>query len=127
MSKFAVTSTDNLSGLWAVRAFRCLCRVVFASDFGGINLRGRQLQLHLLHRCPNNLRDGKNTEPFVVRRDDVPRRMVCACFLHRVLNGRDVVWPKLALGVVRLTDLLLPRRIVEPLLEAGKLFLRADV
>jgi hypothetical protein len=66
--------------------------------------------------------------PFVVGRDDEPRRgsvEVCAKAPRRRPPGNAS--QSLAVGVVRLADLPLPRRVFEPLAEALQLLVAADV
>ena len=59
--------------------------------------------------------------------DGITYQGACAVehFSSIVLVGLDVVVPELALLVVALADLPVPRRIVEPLLEALELLLGA--
>jgi len=90
-------------------------------------MRRRQLQAHLVHGIGNDLRYRKVAEPLVVRRNDIPGRSLRAGQGHGVLIRIHVLRPQLALGIVAVTDLPIPRRIVESLGEAGQLLLRADV
>ena len=97
--------------------------VILAADVRDIDLRRRQLQSHVLHGVGDDLRHREIAEPFVVGRDDEPRRVLGARQRHGILVGRDVFRPQLALGIVALADLPVPRRIVEPLREARELLL----
>src|SRR5262249_37067524 len=94
---------------------------------GDIHLRRRELQPHLLQRVRDDLRDGEIAKPLVVGRDDVPGRVLRARLLHGVLERLDVGGPELALGVVGLADLPVAPGVLEPLVEAGELLLRADM
>ena len=63
----------------------------------------------------------------MVRWNDVPGSPLRARQRNGILVSLDVLRPQFALGVVALADLPLPRRIIEALLEALKLLLRADM
>ena len=47
--------------------------------FRHVERRRRELHVHLLERLDDDLRDGEVAEPFVVRRDDEPRRLARCC------------------------------------------------
>ena len=120
--------------LWRRRPGSAAClrlalalRVVEPPDLVEIDGRLRQLQFHVFHRVGDDLRDREIAEPFVVRRNDVPRRVLLRAVRERILESVDVVVPVVALAVVRRADLPLPSGIVEPLLEAGKLLVLRDV
>ena len=91
--------------------------MVFAPDVFDVDPRGRQFQPHVAHGVRDDLRDSEVPKPLVVRRDDVPRRVARAGLLQGVLERGDVLRPELALGVVGLADLPVPRRIVQPFFE----------
>ncbi len=63
----------------------------------------------------------------MVGRNHIPRGVLRARPFHSVLERLDVVRPQLALRVVGLADFPVPRRVIEPLLEALELLLGADV
>src|SRR5271166_588907 len=63
------------------------------------------------------------SEPLVVRRDPVPRRLARAGRVHRVLERLDVVVPQRPFRIIGFADLPVARRVVEALREARELLL----
>jgi hypothetical protein len=102
-------------------------RVVLAANIRDVDVRRRQLQPHVVHRVRDDLRYREVAEPLVVCRNDVPGGVLRARQGHGVLVRVHVLRPQLAFGVVAFADLPIPRRVVEPLLEARQLLFRADV
>src|SRR5579862_8413818 len=82
-----------------------LSRVIFAPFLCDVHMGWRQLQTHLVHRVGDNLRYREIAEPFVVGRDDVPRRTLRTCPRQSILIRLDIFWPKLAFGIVAFADL----------------------
>ena len=101
--------------------------VILAPDFREIDRRLGIAEAEVVHRAGHDLRHCQVPEPLVVRRNDVPGRMLGAGRRHGVLEGRDVVVPQRALGIVRLADLPVACRILEAFGETGELRVAIDV
>src|ERR1700745_190659 len=93
--------------------------MVFAANVRDIHVGWRQFQAPLMHRISYNLRHGEIAKPLVVRGNNIPWRALgagrCNCLLVRL----HILRPQLSFGVVAFADLPMPRRILEPLREAG--------
>jgi len=62
-----------------------------------IDRRLWQLELHVFHRVGNDLRDSEIPESFVVRRNNVPRRIFGRALGKCRFESADVLVPKFAL------------------------------
>jgi hypothetical protein len=101
--------------------------VILAADVIEVDRRRGRFHAHVLHGGADDLRDREVAEPLVVRRDHVPRGALGRAFGQHVFVCRHVVVPEGPFLVVRIADLPLPRRVVEPLLEALELLVFRDV
>ena len=101
--------------------------MIFAPNVRDVHGWLRELHVHIFHRLDNDFRNSKVPEPFVIRRNDEPRSVFSAGLVKHILERLRVVIPESAFLVVGVTDLPLTRRVIQPLLESGKLFLFRDV
>jgi hypothetical protein len=89
--------------------------VILPADIGEVHRRRRKRELEIVHRVSDHLRHCEIAEPLMIRRDHVPGGVLLAGRLDRILERLVVLVPERALGVVRLADLPVAMRIVEPL------------
>ena len=92
-----------------------------------IDLRVGHLHPQVLQGGGHDLRIGQVAEPLVVRRNDVPGRVLGTGSGKHVLEGLRVGVPVLSLLVVVLADLPVPGGVVEPPLETFQLLFSADM
>src|SRR5262245_19932212 len=101
--------------------------MVLAPDRFEIDLRGGDLEVHVVQGVCDYLRNDQVAEPLPVGGNDVPGRFLGAGQPQCVLECLGIVVPQFALGIVAFADLPIPLRIIEPGSEALQLFLRADM
>src|ERR1700691_3835195 len=101
--------------------------MVLPADVGQINSGFWELHFQRFQMLDDDAGYGKIPEPLVIGGDDEPRRLLCAAPRNRLVIGFDIFAPEAALLVVRLADLPMLRRVLEPLLEALQLLLLGDV
>ena len=101
--------------------------VILAPDLFDIDGRLRHLDVHGFQRRHDDLRYGNIAEPFVVRGDHEPRRLLCIAFGEDIVVCPFIVVPAFTLGVIRFADLPAFSGIIEPLLESLQLLILADV
>jgi len=105
----------------------CARSVILPANQFYVDRRLGHLHVEIFHRGAHDLRDRQVSEPFVIRRDDVPRRIFLAGLREHVLIGFHVVVPEFALFVVTIADLPVVRFIVQSRAESHELLFRADV
>src|SRR6266436_4080483 len=101
--------------------------MIHLPDRGDVDRRFRHLHPDILERRADDLRDREIAEPFVIRRNDIPGRVLGGELPQYVLIGGYIVIPEVALLVVCIADLPSPCRIVETLLETLQLLFLGDV
>src|SRR5271166_3578394 len=99
----------------------------FARDFLNVNRRLGELHAERLECLRNDPRNGEITEPFIVRWDDEPGRVLRARLANGIFVGGNVIVPQFPLRIVVFTDLPVSGRVVETPTEAYELLLWADV
>ncbi len=101
--------------------------MIFSADFGEIYCRLWERYVELLHCLHDDFRNRDVAEPFVVRGDDEPRRVLGAALAEYDFIGLLVIEPVLSFRIIRFANLSAPRRIVQSLLESLQLLFFADV
>src|SRR5271165_2799874 len=91
--------------------------MVFARDFLNVNRRLGELHAERLEFLVDDLRNSEITEPFVVRWDNEPGRVLRARLANRVFVGGHVIVPQFPLRIVIFTDLPVSSWVFETLPE----------
>src|SRR5438874_4463917 len=113
--------------LAAIRFLPALRLMIFTANFGQVYRWFGQLHVHLFHLLDDDLRNCQIAKPLMIRWNDKPGSMFGARFVKYILERLDVITPIFAFFVIRVADLPLAIRVIQSLLEPGKLFLFRNV